>query len=59
MKKNYCDECLEVAYDNVGGDYMLQVQILSSMGDMIEDHICESRDKVDTSCNCLCNTGNI
>ena len=52
--ESFCDECLNVAYDNVGSDYDLQVQVLSSMGNMLEDHICEARDNIDTSCICLC-----
>lgn len=59
MNNTYCDECLNIAYDNIGSDYQSQVEMLSTIGDMIEDHICEAKDNVDTNCNCLCNTGHI
>lgn len=50
----YCDECLTIAYDNVGPNPALQKQFLSIAGQEIEDHICIQTEEPELNKKCLC-----
>ena len=50
----YCDDCLTIAYDNVGANPTLQEQFLSVAGQEIEDHICTQREEPELKIKCLC-----
>jgi len=51
----YCDDCLTIAYDNVGANPTLQEQFLSVAGQEIEDHMCAHKEESDIPCKCPCN----
>ena len=53
-----CESCLDIADKNGLNDRLSQELAMIEMGDMVQDHLCESLES-EQKCNCNCLTGQI